>query len=980
MLALAVLLGALVLLLGLGFVQFERQEIETSHLERAEQLARLLEHQTSNDLLSIEATVESIASTLQARFGQATPEQLGELLRDSLRGHAELRSLSVLDPAGRVLISSTQANVGLLIDWVTLGGAPGKGGTPERGRILAGRDLGDLGVTQGLASRMHVVPLLRTLEAGGRALNLVVLINADRFCAQYELILSDPTVRVVLSDFRAQLQLATSNVSLQPGASLLALPAFAEHLPARESGRYLGVGVDASRSVVAFRALRQWPWVLLVEQPYREVSEQINVIVEWTIGVTLCAWLLVAGLARTALHGLSRKDAIAAERARASSAAQASEARHLAVLQASIDAIITIDANGHILAFNPAAERIFGRDSAAVMGQKMDELLVPNSLRQAHHEGMARYLASGDGPALKRLNRRIETMAMRADESFFPVELSIVSVHVGGEVFFTANVRDITEHKEQKQEMTDLVVQYHAIATDLEQQKLALDHHAIVSISDAEETIIYANDKMVQSSGRSRKDLIGRKLYEFRNYLKPEVYEDLRASMAAGKVWHGELVKRHRDGGNYWVSNTSVPVPDIYGGVRQWINIQTDISALRKTEIALQEARARELEIGNRIQQSLLAATPTHHLPGIWLSCFNQASMVIDGDFVDVIQMGEHCIDIIAGDVMGKGVPAALMGAATKLQFSRSIAELLAMSGQRDGPPQPAAIVSLVHSAMGPHLRALDAFVTLAYVRVDTLHQRIIWVGCGHEESLVLRANGQTELLANQHPPLGILEDMVYTQDESAMRCGDALFLCSDGLADAMGADGERLGHDIVNASVARLALQHQGASAPLHRLRRELLHEGTQVTDDVTMVLLKWVADGVNCVRCELPIELAAMRELRQFVQAQTARAALPEQDAAMFEIAAVEVFTNIVRHAQGLLAGAPVEVLSHLSPQALTLECVYLGEAFSPPDQLVEADLATYPEGGFGLTIIRNLSDKVEYLHHEGVNTVRMHRFIAS
>jgi PAS domain S-box-containing protein len=484
---------------------------------------------------------------------------------------------------------------------------------------------------------------------------------------------------------------------------------------------------------------------------------------------------------------------------------------------------------------------------------------------------------------------------------------------------------------------------------------------------------------MVQSSGRSRKDLLGRKLYEFRNYLKPEVYADLRASMAAGKVWHGELVKRHRDGGNYWVSNTSVPVPDIHGGVRQWINIQTDISALRKTEIALQEARSRELEIGTRIQQSLLAATPTQHLPGIWLSCFNQASMVIDGDFVDVIQMGEHCIDIIAGDVMGKGVPAALMGAATKLQFSRSIAELLALSDRRDGPPQPAAIVSLVHSAMGPHLRALEAFVTLAYVRIDTLHQRISWVGCGHEESLVLRADGQTELLVNQHPPLGILEDMVYTQDEKPMHSGDALFLCSDGLADAMGANGERLGHEIVNASVARLALQHQGAAAPLHRLRRELLHEGTQLTDDVTMVLLKWVADGSHCARCELPVALDALRELRQFVQAQTARAALPEQDAAMFEIAAVEVFTNIVRHAKGLLAGAPVEVLSHWSPQALTLECIYLGEAFSPPDELVEADLATYPEGGFGLTIIRNLSDKVEYLHLDGVNTVRMHRFIA-
>jgi anti-sigma regulatory factor (Ser/Thr protein kinase) len=204
------------------------------------------------------------------------------------------------------------------------------------------------------------------------------------------------------------------------------------------------------------------------------------------------------------------------------------------------------------------------------------------------------------------------------------------------------------------------------------------------------------------------------------------------------------------------------------------------------------------------------------------------------------------------------------------------------------------------------------------------------------------------------------------------------VFLCSDGLPDAIGPDGERLSRDRVNATLCDLVRQHPTPAAALHALRRELLHSGVQINDDVSLAVIMRPMAATADTRCELPIDLQSIGTLRQFVLDQTQRAGLAEAEAAMFELACVEVFTNIVRHATGLLAGAPVEIIAHYTGQELLLDIIHLGDAFTPPAEAVEPDLSTFPEGGFGMTIIRSACSRVEFLHHEGVNTVRMTRTV--
>ena len=135
------------------------------------------------------------------------------------------------------------------------------------------------------------------------------------------------------------------------------------------------------------------------------------------------------------------------DRRQAELSVRESEARVRAVLESALDAVITIDENGRILEFNPAAEMTFGRPRADAIGAQMVELLIPPALRDAHNRGFERFLATGEGTII---DRRVESTALRADGSEFPVELAISRVQYEGPPLFTGYVRDISEQTRSK--------------------------------------------------------------------------------------------------------------------------------------------------------------------------------------------------------------------------------------------------------------------------------------------------------------------------------------------------------------------------------------------------------------------------------------------------------------------------------------------------------------------------------------------------
>ncbi len=133
-------------------------------------------------------------------------------------------------------------------------------------------------------------------------------------------------------------------------------------------------------------------------------------------------------------------------RARALEELQRSEARKSAIVGSALDCIVTIDADDRIIEFNPAAERTFGYRADEVLGRRMAEYLVPEAMRELHYEGLQRQRERRDS---RIIGTRVETTALRADGTEFPVELAITRIdQPGSPPLFTAFLRDITERQE----------------------------------------------------------------------------------------------------------------------------------------------------------------------------------------------------------------------------------------------------------------------------------------------------------------------------------------------------------------------------------------------------------------------------------------------------------------------------------------------------------------------------------------------------
>jgi PAS domain S-box-containing protein len=127
-----------------------------------------------------------------------------------------------------------------------------------------------------------------------------------------------------------------------------------------------------------------------------------------------------------------------------------SEVRKAAIVDSALDCIVTINHEGRITEFNPAAEHTFGYGRDEVLGKYLADVIIPPSLREKHRQGFAHYLATGEA---RVLGKRIEMIAVRADGSEFPVELAITRIPLEGPPSFTGHLRDITERKRAEQEL-----------------------------------------------------------------------------------------------------------------------------------------------------------------------------------------------------------------------------------------------------------------------------------------------------------------------------------------------------------------------------------------------------------------------------------------------------------------------------------------------------------------------------------------------
>jgi two-component system cell cycle sensor histidine kinase/response regulator CckA len=224
-------------------------------------------------------------------------------------------------------------------------------------------------------------------------------------------------------------------------------------------------------------------------------------------------------------------------RKRTEKALKASESRKDAILKTALDCVITIDHEGNIIDFNPAAEHTFGYVSENVVGKKMADLIVPPSLRPDHKQGFARYLATG---CSSMLGKRIEATAMRADRSEIPVELTITAIGELPHPTFTAFIRDLTERRRAEADLRQSEERY---------RDLVENAHDIIYSHDLQGNYTSINQAGERITGYTREESLALNLAQsVAPEDLPKAREMLRRKIAGEKVTAYEMQIIAKDG------------------------------------------------------------------------------------------------------------------------------------------------------------------------------------------------------------------------------------------------------------------------------------------------------------------------------------------------------------------------------------------------------------------------------------------------
>ena len=252
----------------------------------------------------------------------------------------------------------------------------------------------------------------------------------------------------------------------------------------------------------------------------------------------------------------------------------------------------------------------------------------------------------------------------------------------------------------------------------------------------------------------------------------------------------------------------------------------------KETEVARAKLES-ELDLAARIQADLFpAAMP--RVPGYDLAARNRPARQCGGDYYDVLPAPGRGTDerllLCVADVAGKGLPAALV-------MSNMQATLRALLSRVASLPELATQASALLFASTP----AEKYVTAAFVELEPATGELTFVGAGHVDSIILRANGEAVTLASTGTPLGLLPPGIpFGETAHRLDVGDLLVLFSDGVTEAQNHLDEEFGESrLIEVLAASAGASPAGiVGAVIEAIDR--FAAGVPQFDDITMLVIR--------------------------------------------------------------------------------------------------------------------------------------------
>lgn len=404
--------------------------------------------------------------------------------------------------------------------------------------------------------------------------------------------------------------------------------------------------------------------------------------------------------------------------------------------------------------------------------------------------------------------------------------------------------------------------------------------------------------------------------------------------------------------------NFKVPLPDIqYNDEIKMLrdsfdNMQHSLASYveqLKTTTAEKASMEREINIASKIQMAMLPTSfPDRHDVSIYGSL--KPAKTVGGDLFDFF-FRDGKLFFCVGDVLGKGVSAAMLMTVTKSLFR-------AYSVKSDRPED---IISHINQIMSTN--SVDLFVTLFVGVLDLQCGRLVYCSAGHE-SPVLISDRIEELPFLPAFPVGSFYESIYKPLETTLKPYDILFLFTDGLNEAMDANRQMFTrariYEVAHKAKAEGTLSPESLIVQMQETVDAFV-AGAEQSDDMTMLAIQ----RMSPTNMTLKVSKKSYPKMTGFIKSLAANAHLNEDDAGRLRLAVEEAVGNIIDYS----GATEIKIDTQDSDGLLTVTISDDGEPFDPtvaPGPDLSIPVGERPIGGLGIMFMRRMSNSLTY-HRE-------------